>query len=399
MASFTVDVAPTVLIWARKTAGMSIETVSRRMGPSVSGADVRAWEEGVDDPSFAPLTYSRLKSLAVIYRRPLSVFYLDAPPTEFQVPRDYRRVSGGGQESPSTNLRFELRRLSTERVSAIELATISKTPPRSIELRFSTSNDPEEVGNRIRQWLDITTADQLRWSETAFHFWSRAIEAKDILVAQFQGISVQEIRGCSLSQQPFPLLAVNQQDALGGRLFTLLHELGHLFINEASLCDLHEVTSKHTPDHDRVERFCNAVAASALMPLDSVKLALNGQLPTKGKWTDYDLGVLARRHGVSREAALLRLVTLGLATRQEYEERRQAFLAADIAKREISKNPDSKVRIPVARRRLAGFGYRYVEMVVDSFERRDITASDLSDFLDMKIDHLPKLTKLLREQQ
>ena len=67
--------------------------------------------------------------------------------------------------------------------------------------------------------------------------------------------------------------------------------------------------------------------------------------------------------------------------------------------RELPKTPDSKVRIPVARRRLSGFGHRYVELVVDSFERRDITASDLSDFLDMKIDHLPKLTKLLREQR
>jgi hypothetical protein len=126
--------------------------------------------------------------------------------------------------------------------------------------------------------------------------------------------------------------------------------------------------------------------------------AIDGDLPDKGVWSDADLRHVAGRHGVSQEAAVLRLVTLGLATRQEYERRRQLFLVLARKARERRREKRTEVKIQGAQQRLAGLGRRYVEEAVSAFERQDITAGDLADYLDMKLDHLPRLTKMLREQ-
>ena len=68
-------VDPSILIWARSTAGLSIEEAAASL--QTKPEKLQAWEDGESNPSLA-----QLRRMAVVYRRMLSVFYLPAAPQE-----------------------------------------------------------------------------------------------------------------------------------------------------------------------------------------------------------------------------------------------------------------------------------------------------------------------------
>lgn len=394
MASFTVDVAPAVLVWARTTAGLRTDEVGKKLG--VGAAAIEAWEFGVfDDPSFPRLTYARLRHLAALYHRPITVMLLDDPPQGFVVPNDYRRVAGSDDAAPTSALLFELRRLSELRADMIHLANLSDEIPIALGIRADVNEDPERIGERIRAWLGVSIDEHLLWKSDAIRHWANRLEGKGVLVAQLQQVSVAEVRGCSITDEPFPVVAVNAQDAAGGRLFTLMHEVVHIALRLGGLCDLHEGDLQTGLDRDKVERFCNAAAAATLMPAASILGVLGPNHPKPGYWGELDLQFLARMHGTSQEAALLRLVSLNLATREEYERRRQSYLLLRRSQLEAMKDSLNRPIIPVAERRLRAFGRRFVETALGAYQREDIDGVELADLLDMKLDHVPSMARIL----
>ena len=399
MRSLPVEVEPAVLKWARKTAHLSVEEAARRIG--VSAVDVLAWEEGAVDRSFAKLTYARLLDVARAYGRPLPLFFLDSPPTDFKVPKDFRRVPESEREAWSPELAFELRRIAAQRQAAIELMEIAGENAEPIEFVAHRTEDSESLSERIREWLGVSDSNRARQAQDAFGFWSDRIETKGVLVAQLWGIPVTEVRGCSISEQPFPIVAVNIRDSRGGRAFTLLHELTHILLHDGGVCDLDERVSTDDPELRKTEDFCNRVAAALLMPR---RLVLQdpaiASAAATGFWSDAALASISRRYGVSEEVALLRLVTLGRADRDEYWARRPAFANAYAALRERrNAEKEGEGGMPPAQRRLSEMGRRFVTEALGAYERRDITGSDLSEYLDLKLDHLPSLRQLVSERR
>jgi Zn-dependent peptidase ImmA (M78 family) len=93
-----------------------------------------------------------------------------------------------------------------------------------------------------------------------------AIEDMGVQVIHTRDVEISEMRGFSIAEWPFPVIAVNGSDFYRPRLFTLLHELAHLGLRDGGLCDLHELTSRFRDANDEIERFCNKVAAAVLMP-------------------------------------------------------------------------------------------------------------------------------------
>ena len=93
--------------------------------------------------------------------------------------------------------------------------------------------------------------------------WRRALEASGIVVFQMT-VSEEEARGFSIYAENLPAVVVNVKDAPNGRLFTMLHELAHLALRQAGICDLREDQTGQVPHY--VEVFCNYVAGAALIP-------------------------------------------------------------------------------------------------------------------------------------
>jgi Zn-dependent peptidase ImmA (M78 family)/DNA-binding XRE family transcriptional regulator len=368
-----------LLIWARESAGYSVEAAAHKA--QVKPEQLARWEAGERRP-----TITQLRTLARVYKRPLAVFFLTRVPKTFQVMHDFRRLPGevAGVESPE--LRLEIRRATYRREVALDLYALRGETPPAFDARASLSEDPEVVGSRARGLLGVSYEAQTAWQGLydGFNAWRSAIEGLGVLVFQAEGVEPAEMRGFSLGEQPLPVVVTNIKESPRGRTFTILHEFIHLMLHEEGLCDLSEHASLR-PEDRQVEVFANQAAAAALMPRDKVLAeALVRAHHTGAVWSEEELRQLARRYQVSREAMLRRLLTLGRTTQEFYRAKREQFL-------EEYKGVEQGGFAPPFRKAIAAAGSGYVRLVLDSYYREHITASDLAEFLGVRLKHMPKI--------
>jgi Zn-dependent peptidase ImmA (M78 family) len=118
-----------------------------------------------------------------------------------------------------------------------------------------------------------------------------------------------EFRGFTLSDPVAPLVFINGADTRAAQMFTLAHELAHIWLGESALSD---VTPNAPPTH-RVERWCNQVAAELLVPVD----VLRGDYRRDADLS-HEMNQLARRFKVSTLVILRRLHDAGYLTRQQF---------------------------------------------------------------------------------
>jgi Zn-dependent peptidase ImmA (M78 family) len=395
MAVLRLDIEPSILAWARESIGLSREEAAKQIG--IYPLDLRFWEEGVGGP-----TLPQLQSMSEAYDRPLAAFFLSEPPVDSDSIPDFRQLPENQSRAWSPQLHGAFRRIQLQREAAKEIAEIADELPPPLDLSLRTDLDPEEAGESVRSWLGASFLHESPTNEiNHLGRWIVLIEDKAILVAQVQGVQLEEMRGMSIAESPFPAIAINGKDAPGGKLFTLLHELTHVLLRSGGLCDLGDGRGGDRTPGERLERFCNHVAAATLMPR-SVLLhdARVSSAPATTRWTDTELRSLARRFGVSSEAMLLRLVTLERASADYYRERRAHFLAIYAGLRERDANDKRATGGPsYYRMKIRNFGRRYVTSVLAAYHRRDITGAELADYLDIKLDRVPKLEEALEERR
>ena len=371
---------PELLVWARSSAGMDPEEAVRRLRKKRIKLDVsrlKSWETGAQAP-----TVAQLLKIAKVYRQSFAAFYLASPPAVFTPPtRDYRRPFGKEPRVISPELAFEMRLSMERREICLELLSRDGESPPFFDLTASVTEDPEQLGSRLRSFLGIEWERQQRWrdSRIALNAWRDQLEAKGVLVFQGTEVEPSDMRGFSIAQFPLPIIVVNRKDAYAGRVFSMIHELAHIVLQKSGLCDLDETS--------RIEVFCNRVAGSALVPR---KLLLNEPLVkrTAGPyWDDGVLESLARMYSVSREVILRRLLTFGLTDSNFYETKREQYL------REYGKRRESTSRgflDPVTDVKSAA-GKRFIGLVLDALESGHIMAGDACEFLGVRSRHFDRL--------
>jgi len=376
-------VKPELLVWARESAALTIEEVARKI--RVKPDRLESWEKGERRP-----TVKQLRKLGGVYKRPLAVFFLSQPPKKFQAMHDFRRLPGevAGIESPK--LRLEIRRARYRRHIAVDLFALRGQAPPSFEAEASLSEPPETVATRARKLLGVTYEMQSRWKTKydALNTWRAALEDQGILVFQARDVGVSEMRGFSLTETPLPVLVANIKDSPRARVFTLLHEFVHLMLHEEGLCDLSEHASVPVEER-KVEVFCNHVAGAILMPQqDLLGEPIVREHGRSAAWENEELISLTRRYQVSQEAMLRRLLVLDRTSQAFYKLKRREFLEA-YRKRDEEKGREGFA--PPDRLVVATAGPGFVRLVLDSYYNERITSSDLSDFLDVRLKHMPKI--------
>ena len=122
-------------------------------------------------------------------------------------------------------------------------------------------------------------------------------------------LSLDEFRGFALADGLAPLVFINGADSKAAQMFTLAHQLAHIWINASALSDAGPASS---PTMD-VERWCNQVAAEMLVPADVLRRELR---------TDAAIGEevsrLSRLFKVSTLVVLRRVHDVGVLTRDEF---------------------------------------------------------------------------------
>lgn len=371
---------PEMLVWARESARMTIEEAARKSGIAVE--KLSACEEGNEH-----LTFVQLMKIAALYKRPVSLFYLKERPKGWSPIKDFRLLHGV-EQGFSPKLTYAIRQARERRELALELRRELDEPVQSFSLKVTLKSDVEDVGRQVRDYLGVTQAEQVTWRKRAFDAWRMAIEAHDVLVFMVPRLPLKEMRGAAIAEDELPVILVNGQDRSGGRIFTLLHEFCHLAIGQSGVSG--EGGERDKAPDPAVERFCNAVAAAALMPRDwLLSETLVVQKGTIKTWTDEELVALALRFGVSREAVLRRLLTLGKTTQTFYESRRAQFLKEYAELNETKSEGGPLYHIQV----LSQLGRAFTRLIFQGYHERALTLRDVSNHFNMQVKLIPAMEK------
>ena len=362
-------VKPEMLVWARESASMDIDTAAKKA--NVKPDSLALWERGEARP-----TIIQLRKVGKIYKRPIAVFYLPEPPKEYQMIRDFRRLRGDDVASQSPELAFEIRHANARREIALELIAAPGGEPAEFTLAATMADDAEDLSREIRAFLGISIDTQKSWKpeHASFNAWRAAFENAGMLVFQASGVSLEEMRGFSISDMPLPVIVVNNKDGVNGRIFTLFHELAHILLREGGICDL--------DDDAGVEVFCNKVAGATLIPRES--LVSEEVIASKSgdiHWSNQEIVIIANKYGVSRETALRRILDVGRTTEYFYGIKRKQFQQEG-----YSENRGGPVR--QYRKVLSRNGYSFARLVLRNYYQDYITAGDVSEFLDVRLKHI-----------
>jgi Zn-dependent peptidase ImmA (M78 family) len=310
MATRATALNPAVLRWAREQIGLSVEDAASRI--SKAPEDLQAWENGEAYP-----TFNQLESLAErVYKRPVALFFLPAPPAEPPPTSEFRTLPELERESLEPDTLLALREARAFRESLRELTGGRNPAERRIwrDLR-AADRDGERLARRVREYLAVDLDTQTSWGSTrqAMIEWRAVVEAVGVFVFK-RSFQQREVSGLCLDDEEFPLLLINNSTASSRQIFTLFHELAHILFDVSGVTTVDtSFVERLTGDARRIEIACNRFAAEFLVPSEAFP------------WQDfrtrpYDVALesAARRFKVSREVILRRLLDAELVTAEEY---------------------------------------------------------------------------------
>ncbi len=301
-------VNPSLLTWSRERAGLSTEQVAKKL--PVKPNRVQEWEAGETKPTF--LQAQKWASLAHI---PFGFLFLQQPPVEQLPLPDLRTVGGIAPQRPSLELLDTVRDSIRKQDWYLEYLQNEEHQPLAFVGRFNSRSQVAEVVDDIRRILrvnpDIARLDYDKYSRALIE----AAETAGILVMRsgialgntHRKLEVSEFRGFAISNAYAPVIFVNSSDAPSARLFTLLHELAHIWIGSSGVSDGNSANGRDE------ERFCNAVAGEFLAPEAQFRTLWNADVNWEG-----NLAPLATRFHISKLAIGRRALDLGYISRAQY---------------------------------------------------------------------------------
>jgi len=163
------------------------------------------------------------------------------------------------------------------------------------------------------------------------------------------------------------------------------------------LCDISPYREPRSPDLREVEQFCNNVAAATLVPKDDLLAQpLVAKKSKRAVWRWDELRQLSSRYEVSDQALLRRLLTLNRLDRGFYWQTLKA-LQGRLPNKRRSDSRSSGGPAP-SEKAVSNAGPFFTELVLDSYYDDRITAADLSDYLEVRLKHIPTIEELVRRK-
>ncbi len=374
-----VPITPAVLRWAIDASGYSDDEIAVKL--KLHPSHLKHWLRGDDKPA---LTYFR--ELARLLRRPSATFFLPGPPSESLAPVQYRPAPGDRPRSllPEEHVRLrEAERL--QRAVAWLGAELQQPEPRVPRVPAATSAD--HAAEEARALLAVTLQEQQGWSSpsTAQRAWRDAFERLGILVLSLP-MGARAARGFSIWHERAPLIAVNTHWNAAARVFTMLHELGHLMTRTSSIC-AELGRRRRTPPGADIERWCERFAAGVLMPGSAVEdtLAKAGIGPRESITNLKVATRVAAAFHVSLRTAVLRLIAL---------ERSNWSLYANLQPASDAKRGGGGGGRSRTQARLDEYGSRVTRTFVLGMNKEILSASEVMRYLDVPYAALGELQAL-----
>jgi Zn-dependent peptidase ImmA (M78 family) len=304
-----VDVKPKLLLWARQRANFSLESLRKRF------PRLESWEKGESKPSL-----KQLEKFARAVFVPIGYLFLAEPPEE-QVPIPDLRTMGSEPPGPPSPDLLDVLYLCQRRQAWYRdyAKSVGEEPHRFVG-SVTTDAPVRETAEAMRQALDFNLEERRSyptWTEAIRRFIVKSEELGVlVMISGVVGcnnrrkLNPGEFRGFALSDDLAPLVFINGADTRAAQMFTLAHELAHLWLGESALSD----PRPDLPSPHRVEHWCNQVAAELLVPFKDLKNALPRTNPLDA------VNELARLFKVSTLVILRRLLDIECISRDTFQE-------------------------------------------------------------------------------
>lgn len=302
-----VHVKPSLLQWA-------LERVSDRENLQKRFPKLSEWLQGESQPTLRQLEeFSRATST------PLGFLFLAKPPEEELSIPFFRTYNNEPVQRPSPELIEVVQTMEHRQAWMREYLIKNEHDPLPFVHSASISSEPEQIAGDIRRSLDLTdnwSASLPNWTAALRYLQVRTDEAGIIVVANsvvgnntHRPLNPVEFRGFVLVDEYAPLIFINATDSKAAQMFTLAHELAHIWLGSSAVFDLRDMQ----PAEDRTEVMCNRVAAEFLIPAKELHEIWN-----EANRSEAPFQYLARRFKVSEIVAARRALDLGLIDRQEF---------------------------------------------------------------------------------
>jgi Zn-dependent peptidase ImmA (M78 family) len=302
-----VDVNPALLTWARDRAGLSVVSMRRRF------PKLEEWEAG----SLAP-TRKQFEAFARATHVPTDWLFLDAPPVVRVPIPDRRTLAESVERRPSPDLLETIARCRARQEWYRAFARANGEPPVELVGSMSVRDDVVDAAATMRTALEFELGSRGPNYMRAVRVLAEQAEAQGVLVMvngvvgsnTRRKLDPREFRGFALTDPVAPIVFVNGADTKAVQIFTLAHELAHVWLGDTALSDSDLVE----PPAGRAERWCAAVAAEFLVPLQQLRETYDGE-----RELTPELERLARRFKVSTLVALRRVHDGGLLDGVDFE--------------------------------------------------------------------------------
>ena len=369
-------ITPSVLEWAIKRAGVSAESIHKKAEQWVSGKARPTFKQAVD--------------IAKTLQIPFGYLWLKEPPKEQEIIPDLRTIGNGDLAQMPLELKTAVNDVKQKQEWFKEYAKTNGILKCEAIGRFKSSDDTQKIADDVTARLEIqdlvgSGCDKDRMLKNLID----KIEKLGILVMRngiLRGntkkkLNLDTFRGFAIFDEFAPLIFINTNDSKAGQIFTLMHEVAHLWIGQSGISDL------DIQNHNEIELICNEIAAKILMPKTKIQKAF------REFDDDRRLERIADRFSVSTLAVLNRLRSLDLLAPSEYRELYDAELEkfSRIPEKKSKGAPPPEVMVKVRN------GYLFTFAVTSSVLSGDETYTNGASLLGFKnTDLINKVAKEIR---
>ena len=257
----TAYVTPKMLRWARERERLTTEQAAKRL--STTTDRLEGWEAGATRP-----TFRQAQQIAQRLRVPLGYLFLPEPPTEWLPVPDLRSLPRQDGPELSPDLRDLLLDALEKQQWYRDYQEEEGAEPLPFVGKFTTSDDQQVIAADIARVIGIDA--QLRREAHDRDGYVRLLAAQcedaGVLVMRSgivenntrRALKQEEFRGFVISDPLAPLIFVNGNDYKSSQVFTVAHELAHLWIGQSAITDL-GYEAPPPARADQIEWFCNGI--------------------------------------------------------------------------------------------------------------------------------------------
>jgi Zn-dependent peptidase ImmA (M78 family)/transcriptional regulator with XRE-family HTH domain len=303
-----IEIKPEMLRWARERAGKKLDSLAEKF------PQLPSWEKGIESP-----TMGQLERFASAVHSPIGYLFLPKPPVETVPIPDFRTVGNKHLGHPSPDLLDTIYVCQQRQEWYRGFARTVGEKPLSFVGSVGIADNIEKVAANIRHAISFDVEERRKtrtWMEALRQFIAQADDVGVLVMCSgvvmnnnCRPLDPDEFRGFAITDDLAPLVFINGKDTKSAQMFTLAHELAHIWLGKSAVSDSRPTA---IPKHE-VEAWSNRVAAELLVP---VELFRNEYRPNT-ELRD-ELRRLAGYFKVSTLVILRRIYDIGGFTQDEF---------------------------------------------------------------------------------